>query len=66
MYHVGLHSLAVLGAPLIDVLSSRVGAHKADGFDGRMVADEVHRYVKTKNRIVDNVNLLFCPLKGTQ
>lgn len=46
MYHVGLHSLAVLGPPLVDVLASRVGAHKADGFDGRMVTDEVHRYTK--------------------
>lgn len=46
MYHVGLHSLAVLGPLLVDVLASRVGAHKADGFDGRMVTDEVHRYTK--------------------
>lgn len=45
-YHVGLHPLAVLGTPFVDVLSGRVGAHEADGLDGRMVADEVHGYAK--------------------
>lgn len=48
VYHVGLHSLAVLGATLVDVLSSLVGSNEADGFDGRMVADEVHGYTKTR------------------
>lgn len=47
LYHIGLHSLSVLGPTLVDVLPCRVGAHKADGFDGRMVTDEVHRYKKT-------------------
>ena len=56
MYHVGLHSLAVLGSPLVDVLSGRVGAHKADGFDGRVVTDEVHRCTKIQT---DTVNPLF-------
>lgn len=56
MYHVGLHSLAVLGPPLVDVFPSRVGAHKADGFDGRMVTDEVHRYKKIQP---DEINPLF-------
>lgn len=56
VYHVGLHSLAVLGSPLVDVLSGRVGAHKADGFDGRVVTDEVHRCTKTQT---DTVNPLF-------
>lgn len=45
-YHIGLHSLAVLGPPLVDVLPCRVGAHKADGLDGWVVTDEVHRYKK--------------------
>ncbi len=49
LYHVGLHSLAVLGSPLIDVLSSRIGAHKANSFNGWMVTDEVHSYTKIKN-----------------
>lgn len=48
VYHVGLHPLAVLGAPLVDVLSGRIGAHEADGLDGWMVADEVHRYTNTQ------------------
>lgn len=56
MYHVGLHPLAILGAPLIDVLSSLVGAYKADGLNGWMVTDEVHRYTKIQ---MDNVNSLF-------
>lgn len=47
VYHVGLHPLAVLGTPLVDVLSGRVGAHEADGLDGWMVADEVHSYKHT-------------------
>lgn len=49
VYHVGLHPLAVLGTPLVDVLSGRIGAHEADGLDGWMVADEVHRYTKHTN-----------------
>ena len=57
MYHVGLHSLAVLGAPLVDVLSSLVGSDEADGFDGRIVTDEVHGYVKIQK---DIVNSLIC------
>lgn len=56
VYHVGLHSLAILGAPLIDVLSSLVGAHKADGLDGWMVTDEVYRYTEIQ---MENVNPLF-------
>lgn len=49
LYHVGLHPLAVFGPPLVDVLSGRVGAHEADGFDGRVVTDEVHHYTKDTN-----------------
>lgn len=56
VYHVRLHSLAILGAPLIDVLSSLVRAHKADGLDGWVATDEVHRYTKIQ---MDNVNPLF-------
>lgn len=51
MYHVGLHSLAVLGASFIDVLSSLVGPHEADGFDGRMVTDKIHHYRQRQERI---------------
>lgn len=50
LYHVGLHPLAVLGSALVDVLSSLVGAHEANGFNGWMVTDEVHRYEKI-NRV---------------
>lgn len=52
-YHVGLHPLAVLGTPLVDVLAGRIGAHEADGLDGWMVADEVHRYTNkhTKKKL---------------
>lgn len=51
--HVALHSLAIFGASLIDVLASLVGANETDGFDGRMVTDEVHSYNNTwKNKII--------------
>lgn len=49
-YHVGLHPLAVLGTPLVDVLAGRIGAHEADGLDGWMVADEVHRYTNRQKK----------------
>lgn len=45
--HVALHSLAIFGASLIDVLASLVGADETDGFDGGMVTDEVHSYKNT-------------------
>lgn len=52
--HVALHSFAIFGASLIDILASLVGAYKTDGFDGRMVTDEVHSYNSTwgKSHIV--------------
>lgn len=56
-YHVGLHSLAILWAPLVDVLSSLVGAHKTDGFDGRVVTDEVYRCT---NKEKSQYFLFFC------
>lgn len=40
--HVGLHSLAIFRASLIDVLSCLVGAHKANCFYSRVITDEVH------------------------
>lgn len=49
VYHVGLHPLAILGPALVDVLSSLVGSHEADGFDGGMVTDEVHSCTKHTN-----------------
>lgn len=54
--HVALHSFAIFGASLIDILASLVGAYKTDGFDGRMVTDEVHSYNNTWKK------KLFCYL----
>lgn len=50
--HVALHSFAIFGASLIDVLASLVGAYKTDGFDGRMVTDEVHSYNNKWKKII--------------
>jgi len=59
-YHVGLHSLAILGTSLIDVLSRLVGSHKADGFDGWMVTDKVHRYTWKKKHKKKRKNSKSC------
>lgn len=58
-YHVGLHPLAVLGTSLVDVLAGRIGAHEADGLDGWMVADEVHRYTNTQTKTKKNIYIYF-------
>lgn len=50
--HVALHSFAIFGASLIDILASLVGAYETDGFDGRMVTDEVHSYNSTWGKII--------------
>lgn len=41
-HHVGLHSFAIFGAPLINVLARLIGANEADSLDGRMVTNKIH------------------------
>lgn len=43
--HVRLHSLAVLGAPLVDVLARSVGADERDRANVRIIADEIDALV---------------------
>ena len=45
--HVRLHSFAVLGAPLVDVLARPVGTNKRDRLDVLVVADEIDTFVRT-------------------
>ena len=40
-----LDSLSICRTPVVNVPSSRIAAHKADGADVRVVADEVHTVV---------------------
>lgn len=41
-HHVGLHSLAIFRASLINILPSLIRANKADRLDGWIVTDEIH------------------------
>lgn len=55
-HHVGLDSLAIFRAPFINILPSLIGTNKADRFDGRMIADEIHSCDRETGRVRYNWN----------
>ena len=48
---VGLHALSVRSAACKNVLSCCIPTHERNGFDGRIVADKVHRIVRPMDYI---------------